>query len=37
LEAPVYSLSRREVNAGGCIGLHPWQNMTVEIEGYSNL
>src|SRR5262245_10145268 len=37
LEAPVYSLSRREVNAGGSISLHSWQNVTIEVEGYSHL
>jgi hypothetical protein len=37
LEASVYSFARREVNAGRCISLHPWQNVTVEIEGYSDL
>ena len=37
LEAPVYSLSRRKVNAGGSIGLHSWQNVTIEVEGYSDL
>ena len=36
LEAPVYSLSRREVNAGGSISLHSWQNVTIEVEGYSH-
>ena len=34
LEAPIYSLSRGEVNAGGSIGLHSWQNVTIEVEGY---
>jgi len=37
LEAPVYSFSRRQVNAGGSIGLHSWQNVTIEVEGYSDL
>ena len=36
LEAPVYSLARREVNAGGSISLHSWQNVTIEVEGYSD-
>jgi len=31
-----YRLSRREVNAGGCISLHSWQNVTIEVEGYSH-
>src|SRR5262249_7056156 len=26
-----YRLSRREVNAGGCLSLHPWQNVTIEV------
>jgi hypothetical protein len=37
LKAPVYSLSRREINAGRCIGLHSWQDVTVEVQGYSHL
>src|SRR5262249_24415425 len=35
-KAMAYRLSRREVNAGGCISLHPWQNVTIEVEGYSH-
>src|SRR5262249_26112722 len=31
-----YRLSRREVNAGGCISLHSWQSVTIEVEGYSH-
>jgi len=37
LDAPVYSLSCREVNAGGSISLHSWQNVTIQVEGYSHL
>jgi hypothetical protein len=35
-KAMAYRLSRREVNAGGCISLHSWQNVTIEVEGYSH-
>ena len=36
-EAPGYSFSRREVNAGRCVSLHSWQNVTIEVEGDAHL